>query len=109
MKDSRNGTFGVVALVMVLLARWAAISAVGGSGDALLALVAAHAASRALLPGFMQMVKPARPGGLSAGIGRISGNVVACRGRPGRPGVAAARAGRADHRASPAWRCCSRP
>ena len=30
MKDSRNGTFGVVALVMVLLARWAAVAAVGG-------------------------------------------------------------------------------
>ena len=27
MKDSRNGTFGVVALVMSLLARWAAIAA----------------------------------------------------------------------------------
>jgi adenosylcobinamide-GDP ribazoletransferase len=75
MKDSRNGTFGVVALVMVLLARWAAISVVGGSGNAVLALVAAHAASRALLPAFMQLVRPARPGGLSAGVGQISGNV----------------------------------
>ena len=75
MKDSRNGTFGVVALVMVLLARWAAIAAVGASGDALFALVAAHAASRALLPGFMRSVKPAKPDGLSAGIGEIPSNV----------------------------------
>ena len=75
MKDSRNGTFGVVALVMVLLARWAAIAAVGASGDALFALVAAHAASRALIPGFMRSVKPAKPGGLAAGVGEISGNV----------------------------------
>ena len=75
MKDSRNGTFGVVALVMVLLARWAAIAAVGASGDALFALVAAHAASRALLPGFMRSVKPAKPGGLSAGTGEIPSNV----------------------------------
>ena len=75
MKDSRNGTFGVVALVIVLLARWAAIGAAGASGNALVALVAAHAASRALLPGFMQMVKPAKPEGLAAGIGQISGNV----------------------------------
>jgi adenosylcobinamide-GDP ribazoletransferase len=75
MKDSRNGTFAVVALVMVLLARWAAVAAVGTPGNAVLALVAAHAASRALLPAFMQMVRPARTGGLSAGIGRISGNV----------------------------------
>ena len=36
MKDSRNGTFGVVALVMTLLARWAAIAAVGASGEPLL-------------------------------------------------------------------------
>ena len=81
MKDSRNGTFGVVALVMVLLARWAAISAVGGSGNAVLALVAAHAASRALLPGFMQMVEagaPRRP------VGRHRPDFrqrLACRGR----------------------------
>ena len=57
------------------MARWAAIAAVGASHDALFALIAAHAASRALLPGFMQSVKPAKPGGLSAGIGTISGNV----------------------------------
>ena len=98
MKDSRNGTFGVVALVMVLLARWAAISAVGGSGNAVLALVAAHAASRALLPGFMQMVEagaPRRP------VGRYRPDFrqrLACRGRVGLPGVAAARAVRGDRR-----------
>ena len=75
MKDSRNGTFGVVALVMTLLARWAAIAALGAPGFALVALVAVHASSRALLPGFMNMVGPARPGGLSAGIGKVPGNV----------------------------------
>jgi adenosylcobinamide-GDP ribazoletransferase len=75
MKDSRNGTFGVVALVLALLARWAAIAAIGASGTAFAALVAAHAASRALVPGFMTMVEPARPEGLSAGIGRVPANV----------------------------------
>jgi adenosylcobinamide-GDP ribazoletransferase len=75
MKDSRNGTFGVVALVMTLLARWAAMTALGTSSFAFVALVAVHAASRALLPGFMNMVAPARPGGLAAGIGKVPGNV----------------------------------
>src|SRR5262245_19909098 len=75
MKDSRNGTFGVVALVMTLIARWAAIAAIGVAGPALAALVAAHAASRALIPAFMNLVQPARPGGLSAGIGQVPSDV----------------------------------
>lgn len=74
MKDSRNGTFGVVALVITLLARWAAIAAIGAAGSAFAPLMAAHAASRALLPAFMNMVGPAKPGGLSAGIGRVPGD-----------------------------------
>jgi len=75
LKDSRNGTFAVVALVMTLLARWAAMATLVSSGFAVLALVAAHAASRALMPGFMAIVAPARPTGLSAGIGMVPGNV----------------------------------
>jgi adenosylcobinamide-GDP ribazoletransferase len=75
LKDSRNGTFAVVALVMTLLARWAAMAELGSPTFALLALIATHAASRALIPGFMSMVAPARPTGLSASIGRVPGNV----------------------------------
>ncbi len=75
MKDSRNGTFGVVALVMTLLARWAAIAAIGTAGGTFLALIAAHAASRALIPAFMAAVRPAKPGGLSASIGQVPGNM----------------------------------
>lgn len=74
MKDSRNGTFGVTALVVTLTARWAAIMAIGPSSHALAALVAAHAASRALLPAFMASVPPARAGGLSAGAGIVPGD-----------------------------------
>ena len=76
MKDSRNGAFGVAALAMTLLARWAAIAALATPGHAIAALIAAHAASRALLPAFMAFVMPARPGGLSAGIGEVQGNVM---------------------------------
>lgn len=75
MKDSRNGTFGVVALVMTLIARFAAVAAIGAAGPAFVALIAAHAASRALIPAFMATVRPAKPGGLSAGIGTVPGNV----------------------------------
>ncbi|MCT8997100.1 adenosylcobinamide-GDP ribazoletransferase [Chelativorans intermedius] len=73
MRDSRVGTFGVLALLVAVLVRWAALTALAGAGAwaALLALVAAHAASRALLPLFMVLVPPARTDGLSAGTGRI--------------------------------------
>lgn len=74
LKDSRNGTFGVVALVMTLLARWAAMASIGGPGPAFVALIGAHAASRALLPAMMNLVPPARPTGLAASIGKVPGN-----------------------------------
>jgi adenosylcobinamide-GDP ribazoletransferase len=47
----------------------------GSPQFALLALIAAHASSRALIPAFMNMVAPARPTGLAASIGRVPGNV----------------------------------
>jgi len=75
LKDSRNGTFAVVALVMTLLARWAAMAALGASSFAFVALIAVHATSRALVPPFMNLVAPARPEGLSASIGKVPGNV----------------------------------
>lgn len=73
MKDSRIGTYGVLALALSLLLRWSALVALLASGGAatFLALVAAHAGSRALIPAFMATVPPARPTGLSAGIGAI--------------------------------------
>ncbi|MFC6491284.1 adenosylcobinamide-GDP ribazoletransferase, partial [Nitratireductor sp. GCM10026969] len=75
MRDSRIGTYGVLALGITLLVRWTALSALAahGGGTAVLGLVAAHAASRALMPLFMQRVPPAREDGLSAGTGRIEG------------------------------------
>jgi adenosylcobinamide-GDP ribazoletransferase len=75
LKDSRNGTFAVVALVVTLLARWAAMAVLGAPSFAFLALIAVHAASRALIPGFMNLVAPARPTGLSAGIGKVPGYI----------------------------------
>lgn len=73
MRDSRVGSFGVLALVVSTFMRWAALAAVteAGGAKAVLSLIVAHAASRALLPVFMLRVPPARSDGLSAGAGPL--------------------------------------
>lgn len=75
MRDSRIGTYGVLILVLSVVARWSALSGLSPL-QALLALLAAHAASRSLLPVFMLRVEPARNDGLSANAG-ASGEVQA--------------------------------
>jgi adenosylcobinamide-GDP ribazoletransferase len=69
MRDSRSGTYGVMALIFSLGLRDAALAAltVPSAG---LALVAAHAVSRAALPLVMRRLGPARPDGLGASAGR---------------------------------------
>lgn len=75
MKDSRNGTFGVVALIMELLLRWVAMAALTTPALAFWGLLAAHAGSRALFPLFMHYVRPAKSTGLAAGVGSVSNDV----------------------------------
>jgi adenosylcobinamide-GDP ribazoletransferase len=72
MRDSRHGTFGVVAIVVSVLLRAAALAEIGEPIYAGLALIAAHAASRAALPCSMLMLAPARAEGLGAAAGRPS-------------------------------------
>ena len=63
MKDSRLGTYGVMALVLVTLARWSIISALlddYGAGVTALALVAGSAVSRAACVMPMWLLPPAR-------------------------------------------------
>ncbi|MGH7040452.1 MAG: adenosylcobinamide-GDP ribazoletransferase [Stellaceae bacterium] len=72
MRDSRHGTFGVVALVASILLRAAALARLGDPLHAGLALVAAHTVSRALLPAAMRVMRPARRDGLGAGAGTPS-------------------------------------
>jgi len=72
MRDSSHGTFGVVAIVMSVLLRAAALAAIGEPIHAGLALIAAHAASRAALPCAMLVLMPARAEGLGAAAGRPS-------------------------------------
>jgi adenosylcobinamide-GDP ribazoletransferase len=69
MKDSRIGTFGVLALVLTVLVRWSALAELAGTVSMLAVLVAAHAASRGTIPALMTVLPPARATGLSAGAG----------------------------------------
>ena len=71
MRDSRIGSYGVLALAIALLLKWAALSVFLTFPAALAALIAAHMVSRALMPGFMHLVPRARDDGLSAGVGQV--------------------------------------
>jgi adenosylcobinamide-GDP ribazoletransferase len=77
MRDSRHGTYGVFALVASIALRGAALAAIGEPIHAGLALVAAHAASRGLLPATMRGLPPARADGLGAAAGRPGTGIVA--------------------------------
>jgi adenosylcobinamide-GDP ribazoletransferase len=70
MRDSRIGTYGACALIMSLLLRVGALASLAGPGRVALALIAAHAGGRALLPLFLRLVPPARSDGLAADAGR---------------------------------------
>jgi adenosylcobinamide-GDP ribazoletransferase len=70
MHDSRHGTYGVLAIVLSVALRAAALAQIGEAVHAGLALVAAHAASRAVLPAAMSALPPARDDGLGAAAGR---------------------------------------
>ncbi|HYZ41142.1 MAG TPA: adenosylcobinamide-GDP ribazoletransferase [Stellaceae bacterium] len=70
MRDSLHGSFGVLAITLSVLLRVAALAAVGDAIHVGLALIAAHAASRAALPVAMLGLAPARADGLGATSGR---------------------------------------
>jgi adenosylcobinamide-GDP ribazoletransferase len=69
MRDSRIGTYGAAALVLTILLRWTALAELGTSANVLAGLVAAHAASRGLIPAFMHLLPSARSAGLAADAG----------------------------------------
>jgi adenosylcobinamide-GDP ribazoletransferase len=75
MRDSRLGTFGVLAIVLSVSLRGAALARIGDVAHAGLALVAAHAASRAALPVAMRSMAPARADGLGVEAGRPSASL----------------------------------
>jgi len=70
MRDSRIGTYGACALALSLVLRVGALASLARPVWVALALIAAHAGARAVMPLFLRVVPPARPDGLSAGAGR---------------------------------------
>jgi adenosylcobinamide-GDP ribazoletransferase len=70
MRDPRIGSFGALALVLVLLARVGALASIADLRLVAAVLIAAAAASRAMLPVVMTALPPARDEGLAAGAGR---------------------------------------
>ncbi|MCB2127782.1 MAG: adenosylcobinamide-GDP ribazoletransferase [Rhodobacteraceae bacterium] len=64
MRDSRIGTYGVVALCIALGMRAVGIAALAGAGGAAMALIGIAAASRAVLPMALIRMPAARDNGL---------------------------------------------
>jgi adenosylcobinamide-GDP ribazoletransferase len=78
MRDSRNGAFGIIALIFSLALRGAALVALATSSLGVgLALIAAHVVSRAALPIVMRQLVPARSDGLGASAGQPDDAAVA--------------------------------
>ncbi len=71
MKDSRIGSYGVLALLVVTLARWSALVALVGAGQ-WAAIIACAAIGRAPMPLMMALMPNARGAGLSASTGAPS-------------------------------------
>lgn len=74
MKDSRVGSYGVLALVLVTLARWSALTTILGAGG-IWGLIAVGALSRAPMGLVMATLPNARGGGFSHATGRPSAQV----------------------------------
>ena len=72
MRDSRIGTYGASALGISMLLRWTSLASLPGGSSAVCALIAAHGASRAILPLLMRYTPPARDDGLAASAGNAS-------------------------------------
>lgn len=70
MRDSRIGTFAVLALVLSLIVRVGALAGLSGGWDAMAAIVAAASLSRGALPAVMHLMAPARADGLAVAAGR---------------------------------------
>jgi adenosylcobinamide-GDP ribazoletransferase len=76
MRDSRIGTFGVLALIFSIGLRSVAIAEIGLRWHVFAALIAAHALARGVLPAALQRLDPARDDGLGLGAGRPEQNQV---------------------------------
>ena len=69
MRDSRLGSYGVLALIFSVGLRWSALVALADPLAVALALISAGALSRAVVPALYGWLDPARTDGLAAGLG----------------------------------------
>jgi adenosylcobinamide-GDP ribazoletransferase len=76
MRDSRIGAYGVLALVLSVVLRAAALEHIAGFWGVLGALMAAHALARGFLPAALRFLDPARDDGLGASAGRPASRAV---------------------------------
>jgi len=76
MRDSRSGAYGVLALIFSIGLRAAALTEISFRGEVLVALIAAHAFARGLLPIALYRLDPARSDGLGAAAGKPESNIV---------------------------------
>jgi adenosylcobinamide-GDP ribazoletransferase len=70
MRDSRQGSYGIIALIATIGLRAVALASIPDPIEGALALIAAHAASRAALAPALYYLQPAREDGLGAAAGR---------------------------------------
>lgn len=70
MKDSHIGSYGVLALILVTLARWSALTALLATGSHFGAIIAVATLSRAPMAVLMAWLPNARSAGLSLLVGR---------------------------------------
>lgn len=70
MRDSRIGSFGAIALILVLIGRLAALAGIPDAFHAVACMVSAAAFSRAVMPVVMHLQPSARGRGLAAEAGR---------------------------------------
>ena len=76
MKDSRIGSYGVLALILGLGLRWSALAACLATGHLWGPLLAAAMTSRAAMAALMHLMPSARSGGLSDRTGQPPGATV---------------------------------
>lgn len=69
MKDSHIGSYGVLALLLLTLMRWSALTALIGAGGVIPAAIAAGALSRVPMAVLMALMPNARDSGLSQSVG----------------------------------------
>lgn len=73
LRDSRLGTYGAVALILVLALRIMALTGAGSTSAGTIALLVAPMLGRTSLPVTLTLLPPARTDGLGAGAGRVPG------------------------------------